>query len=155
MTAPTLTSPSSGNTFDNEVDLLWTSASDSLSHSLTYTIYYSTTNGASWLVATSGLTTTNFLWDVSAFANETLIQVKIHALDDIGFEASSNINSFEIFRQGEPPSSTPTTTTSTTTPPTTTPPTTTPLTTSPGLEILTLIFSLTGIIIIRKKSNRN
>ncbi|MHA2032820.1 MAG: right-handed parallel beta-helix repeat-containing protein, partial [Candidatus Kariarchaeaceae archaeon] len=42
MTALILTAFSE-TSFDNEVDILWSSASDSLGHSLTYTIYYSTT----------------------------------------------------------------------------------------------------------------
>jgi parallel beta-helix repeat protein len=154
ITAPTLTSPSSSNTFDNEVDIQWNSASDSWSHPLTYTIYYSNTNGASWQVITSSLTVTSFLWDVSTFANETMIQVKVHAVDDIGFESSSNINSFEILRTVEPPSSTPTTTT----PPTTTPPGSTSkpsdsstITTTNGLEILSILLSLFGIIFFRRK----
>ncbi|MHA2339651.1 MAG: hypothetical protein ACXACX_20280, partial [Candidatus Hodarchaeales archaeon] len=144
-------------------------ASDSLSHSLTYTIYYSTTNGASWQEATSGLTATTFLWDVSAFANETMIQVKVHGVDGFGFEASSNINTFEIFRQGVPPSSTPTTTTpgSTSEPDetsTSTPPDSSSkpsdssndtLTTTPGLEVIGVLLSLIGILLIRKKKREN
>jgi parallel beta-helix repeat protein len=63
----------------------WTAVNDSLGHSITYAVYYSTDGGKKWLLITSDRTSTAFDWNVITTANGSNYAIKVVAVCSEGF----------------------------------------------------------------------
>ncbi|MFX0050665.1 MAG: 6-bladed beta-propeller [Candidatus Hermodarchaeota archaeon] len=66
ITEPTVIFPNGGETLNGIVEIQWTPSNDPYNHSVTYSVYYSVNNGASWNLLISGLSTTNYNWDITS-----------------------------------------------------------------------------------------
>ncbi len=77
VTAPFLVHPNGGEDLSGMVTIQWAMSIDSWDHNITYTLYYSSDNGASWLLLQTDLSVTTYDWDTNTVADgsEYLIQV--------------------------------------------------------------------------------
>ncbi|MHA2271254.1 MAG: right-handed parallel beta-helix repeat-containing protein [Candidatus Hodarchaeales archaeon] len=90
LSAPLITAPTPENlTLSGVVSLHWNASRDAFGHSLTYAVYYSTTNGTTWTLLASGLTTTTSTLDTTPFADGTAICFRVEATDSGGFIAKT------------------------------------------------------------------
>ncbi|MHA2295581.1 MAG: right-handed parallel beta-helix repeat-containing protein [Candidatus Hodarchaeales archaeon] len=72
------TYPNGEEILEGTVTIQWTSTTDSYNHTMTYSVYYSADEGMSWILITSGLTTTSHDWDtntISVGSSSYLIKV--------------------------------------------------------------------------------
>lgn len=90
LSAPVITSPTSGTlTLTDNVTIQWTASTDTYAHSMTYSVYYSTDDGTTWIEVVSGLNTTNYTWDLTNIADETIVLIKVQTTDSVGFNSFS------------------------------------------------------------------
>jgi basic membrane protein A len=113
LTPPSITAPTSATTtLMDSVTIQWTTSTDLFGHSITYSVSYSTDDGTTWIALISGLTTTNYVWDLTNIKHGLIVLLKVHATDEVGFISYSiSASSFTI----DNPTSAPTTPTTTTT----------------------------------------
>ncbi len=113
--------PNGGEVLNGVVNVTWTPATDSASHAITYSVYYSPDNGTTWTMLENGLTTTFYLWNTTTLAEGSLYLIKVRA--DDGFSMTVEDISDDVFaiKNGSVPSSNTTTTTTSTDPTSTTP----------------------------------
>ena len=91
ISSPVLISPSSDTPILQGIVIIqWNSSSDLLSHPITYSLFYSPSEGKTWMLLASGLSTTNFILDTSLIGNVTSIMLRIQAIDKIGYISQSN-----------------------------------------------------------------
>ncbi|MHA2227085.1 MAG: right-handed parallel beta-helix repeat-containing protein [Candidatus Hodarchaeales archaeon] len=132
---PTIISPNGGETLNETITIEWTASLDSFDHSITYTIYSSADNGATWTQVATGLTTTSYVWDTTTVPNGFSYLIKVVATCSEGI--TSEDLSDELFTiQNELPSTTETSST-----------TTTPI---PGITALVLLVAMFTLIARRK-----
>ncbi|MHA2362595.1 MAG: DUF2341 domain-containing protein [Candidatus Hodarchaeales archaeon] len=74
---PSVTSPYGGEIFTGVLQIHWSSSTDSLGHSVSYSVYYSADNGITWNQITSGLTNTSILWNTLDVPDGSLYQIKV------------------------------------------------------------------------------
>ncbi|UCE13893.1 MAG: right-handed parallel beta-helix repeat-containing protein [Candidatus Heimdallarchaeota archaeon] len=158
--APVIIFPTSDTlTLEESVIIQWTESSDLFGHSITYSIFYSSTNGASWTTLASGRISTIYLWNLESIDAGTEVLLKVHATDSVGFSSSSiyttvfTINPISTCTTLSSTSFTPTETSLTTTLTTTIITTTT--TTTPGWNdflLLLPLFAMIAVKLIKKKS---
>jgi parallel beta-helix repeat protein len=132
LSPPVITAPTSATTtLKDSVTIQWTASIDLYGHFITYTVSYSTNDGTTWVTLISGLTTTNYVWDLTNIKHGLIVLLKVQATDEGGFNSYSiSTSSFTI----DNPSSTTTTTTTATT------------RIAPGWDILLLILSLLVLV---------
>ncbi|MFX0208378.1 MAG: hypothetical protein ACFFDT_20515, partial [Candidatus Hodarchaeota archaeon] len=115
---------------------------DVFNHDVTYTVSYSSDNGSSWIILTSQLTTTSYLWDTISITKDTQYLIRINASCS---EGSWRITTSDVFTISPPPSHSSTSPTQVGT----------PLIILPNLQIIglsiTLCFIITLMIIIRRQ----
>ncbi|MFX0092203.1 MAG: LamG-like jellyroll fold domain-containing protein, partial [Candidatus Hodarchaeota archaeon] len=98
--APTISYPNGGETLDGAVPIQWTSAVDTCTwnHSVSYNLYYSPNNGATWSLLAFNLSGNNYPWNTSTVLNGEyyLIRVVATCLEGI---TSSDISdsSFAVY----------------------------------------------------------
>ncbi|MFX0126164.1 MAG: right-handed parallel beta-helix repeat-containing protein [Candidatus Hodarchaeota archaeon] len=109
--APIITAPTSvTSTLTGTVNIHWTPSTDLFGHPLTYSVFLSLDDGVEWIELVSGLTTTNYSWDVTALDDGTQVLLKVFASDGFGFLCSSP--SSQSFSIDHPPPTTALTSTS-------------------------------------------
>ncbi|MHA2246648.1 MAG: right-handed parallel beta-helix repeat-containing protein [Candidatus Hodarchaeales archaeon] len=96
LTAPVITYPTSEiQVLKDSVIINWIASSDTVDHSINYTIFYSTNGGTTWIELISGWTMTSYSGDLSTL-NDGTIHIKVQAMDSVGFHCYSNPTSFTI-----------------------------------------------------------
>ena len=149
LSAPVITAPTSV-TLKDSVTLQWTASTDTFGHSFTYSVYYSTDGGSSWIKIASDWNTLSHTWDVTSLYDGTTVLLKVEVIDSIGYRSYSiSTNEYKIDNPGLISTTTTTPTTTTTTPSTTTEPTLTVGT--PGMTILVLLQSIPVLLVIKRK----
>ena len=71
------------------MEIKWTASTDDFGHSITYSVYYSTDNGDSWITLASGLTALTFTWDITSLYDGTIVLLKVQSTDNVGFSSYS------------------------------------------------------------------
>jgi hypothetical protein len=158
LAVPTVDYPNGGETVSGKVTLNWATASDSLSHTVTYGVYYSADGGVSWTAIATGLGTTSFNWDTTSVANGTNYQIKVNATCTGGLLMEDvSDNSFTIKNEIQPTTSIPSSQSTTESLSTTSQTSTDDTSSTPQLssfsDISTVFFSiaLIGIIIFLRR----
>lgn len=118
LSSPVITYPTSDiESLEDSVTIQWSVSKDLFCHSISYEVFYSTTNGVSWTELASGKLTTSYLWDLSSLTDDTKVFLKVQATDSVGFNAFFTSPSPFIINPALPTTSSSTTTTTTTTAP--------------------------------------
>ncbi len=142
---PSLLYPDGGEVLSGIVNVTWLEASDSFSHALTYSVFYSPDNGTTWIQLVTGLTDTFYLWNTSTVVDGSLYLVKVIADDEFGFISETISRNVFSINNGQSPPTTTTTTTTTTTMTTTTTTTINASSTGTGTETGTATESSSAI----------
>ncbi|UCE14456.1 MAG: right-handed parallel beta-helix repeat-containing protein, partial [Candidatus Heimdallarchaeota archaeon] len=80
LTAPTILTPAKEEIVAKEIRIEWTPGSDSWwEHQISYSVYYSPDGGEEWILITSGLTTTEYLWNTTVLENGANYKIKINS----------------------------------------------------------------------------
>ncbi len=87
LSIPTVITPNGGETLNGSVSIEWTAAIDSWDHDVTYSVHYSSNNGADWTLLISDLTATNYPWNTAAVSDGVEYLIKIVATGSAGFTA--------------------------------------------------------------------
>ncbi|GAG71864.1 unnamed protein product, partial [marine sediment metagenome] len=117
---PTVVSPNGGETLSGDVTIQWLAVTDSLYHFITFSLLYSSDAGNNWISITSGLTTTNYIWNTKTVDNGTDYLIRVIATCSLGLSGDDISNNvFTIINVQTTTTSTPLT--STTPTPTITP----------------------------------
>jgi len=97
LTGLTIIYPNGGEILQGVVTIEWDPAIDSLGHNVSYSIYFSTDNGATWYLIVTNITTTTFTWNTSTVIDGTNYLLKIEAEDGYGLSLIDlTDDSFEI-----------------------------------------------------------
>ncbi|MHA2294024.1 MAG: right-handed parallel beta-helix repeat-containing protein [Candidatus Hodarchaeales archaeon] len=105
LSAPAIITPTAENlTLAGNVFIQWDASVDTFGHSLTYSVFYSTNDGVSWITLASGLNSTNHTFVTTTVSDGTFLQFKIHTVDSIGFVAKTvSTETFLILNALSPP----------------------------------------------------
>ncbi|MFX0093549.1 MAG: hypothetical protein ACFFBD_17490, partial [Candidatus Hodarchaeota archaeon] len=76
--------PTGRETLTGIVTVQWTPVSDSTGLPVTYSLYYSSDNGTSWVIVASNLTNPNCQWDTTRVPNGSNYLLKVVATDSTG-----------------------------------------------------------------------
>jgi parallel beta-helix repeat protein len=139
---PTISSPNGGETLSGTVTIEWSSSLDVFNHTLTYSVYYSSNNGATWTQLVTGLTSTNYSWNTTTVPNgfSNLIKVVVTCSEGNTAEDISD-GTFAIQNILTTSTTTSIASSSTTS------------VSIPGLAELILILGVVTVIIMRKRKN--
>ncbi|MFX0050666.1 MAG: NosD domain-containing protein [Candidatus Hermodarchaeota archaeon] len=77
---PTVKAPNGGETLEGTETIEWTASLDPSGHTITYTVYYSSDNGATWTQLTSDLTSTSYSWDTTTVPDGLSYLIKVVAI---------------------------------------------------------------------------
>ncbi|MFX1506643.1 MAG: right-handed parallel beta-helix repeat-containing protein [Promethearchaeota archaeon] len=146
LSPPTILSPNGGETLNETVTIEWTASLDSLNHSITYTIYYSADNGATWTQIATGLTSTSYVWDTTTVSNGFSYLIKVVATCSEGETEEDLSDGLFTIQNVIPPSTTTSETSSTTTPTTPSP--------IPGMTGIGLLVALLTLIMVKNWKKR-
>ncbi|MFX0209397.1 MAG: hypothetical protein ACFFDT_25660, partial [Candidatus Hodarchaeota archaeon] len=171
LSEPTILFPNGGETLTGIVTTYWTPSIDSLGHAVTYSIFYSTDGGTTWILLVSDKTSALYQWDTTSFNDGTNYLIMVNASCSAGlWQIDISDGAFTIANPEITTTPPTTTTTSTATitetistievPPTEkssaepsdsneTRPTTTPVT-SPGLTFSLILPAILVIILARR-----
>ena len=84
---PVITFPDGGETLSGVITLQWTAVIDSYSHSVTYSVYYSSNAGATWILLETGITSTSYNWDTTTIPDGLSYLIKVVATCSRGLTA--------------------------------------------------------------------
>ncbi|MFX0016623.1 MAG: right-handed parallel beta-helix repeat-containing protein [Candidatus Hermodarchaeota archaeon] len=96
ISTPTISSPKSGEILNGTITIEWSASLDPLRHSIKYTVYYSSDDGATWTQLASGLTVTSYSWDTSTVPNGFSYRIKVIAICSEGVTAEDITQPFTI-----------------------------------------------------------
>lgn len=101
-----ITKPIGDVTLKGSVDIEWESANDSIGHTVTYAVYYSSDGGKSWRLLASGLTGDEFQWDTTTLTGDATYKIKVVAtcseglmtedISDVTFTEVEKVNILNI-----------------------------------------------------------
>ncbi|MFX0208989.1 MAG: right-handed parallel beta-helix repeat-containing protein [Candidatus Hodarchaeota archaeon] len=89
LSPPTIIFPNGRETLNGTVTIEWKTSLDPFDHSVTYTVYYSSDNGAFWTVLATDLTTTSYSWDTTTVPNGFSYLIKVEATCSAGVTIES------------------------------------------------------------------
>ena len=108
ITPPILSNLIDGQILSGTYRVEWTTSIDTYDHSITYSVYYSTT-GTTWVLVESGITTTSYNWDTEEFPDGSY-EIKVVATCSTGHSAEYILDgTFTIENEGLTTEATPTT----------------------------------------------
>ncbi|MFW9904181.1 MAG: extracellular solute-binding protein [Candidatus Thorarchaeota archaeon] len=139
LTVPTILSPNGGETLTGSATLTWTTAYYSVDHSITYTVYYSGDEGATWTEIASELTSTSYSWDTTEVSNGFSYLIKVVATCSEGYSVEDVSDDTFAIQNGLETSTTMTTTS------------TQGSVTSSGMTVFMFVCTLGVLIIARKR----
>ncbi|MHA1969263.1 MAG: hypothetical protein ACW964_15865 [Candidatus Hodarchaeales archaeon] len=99
-----LISPKGGETLKGVHSIIWTEVSDSLGHSVSYQVFYSSDNGKIWNELISDIYTTSYEWNTSLVKNNDSYMVMVRASCIEGEFTSVNSGLFSIQNTNTPSS---------------------------------------------------
>ncbi|MFW9906520.1 MAG: NosD domain-containing protein [Candidatus Thorarchaeota archaeon] len=140
LTEPTVLSPNGGETLTGIFTIKWTAAVDSMDHAVSYTVYYSLDEGATWIEVASGLTTTSYAWNTTTAPNGFSYLIKVVAICSAK-TTSEDVSDDTFSVQNEEQTSTITTTTAPST----------PIGPTPGITGVIILSTLAIVVIGRKR----
>jgi parallel beta-helix repeat protein len=79
LSVPTVIFPNGGELINDSLTILWTEATDSYAHSVTYAVSYSFNAGTNWIELSSHETGTSYVWDTTAIPKGSDFLVKVIA----------------------------------------------------------------------------
>jgi parallel beta-helix repeat protein len=135
---PVIVYPNGGETLTDMVVIEWEEALDPVNHSITYSVYYSSNDGALWTELTNGIITTNYSWNTTTVPNGLSYLIKIEAICTAG-KSSEDISDTVFTVVNDISTSVPTTTTSD----------------IPGMTGMVLLGTLMIMIRVRKKKDKD
>ncbi|MFW9996525.1 MAG: SBBP repeat-containing protein, partial [Candidatus Odinarchaeota archaeon] len=77
ISTPKIKYPTAGTIANGTITIEWSAASDIFNHSITYSVYYSPDEGATWTLLASGLTSTSYPWDTNTVPNGFSYLIKV------------------------------------------------------------------------------
>jgi len=87
LSAPTIAYPNGSETLQGTVTIQWAATIDEWGHSVTYAVSYSSDAGYPWILLASGLSTTEYEWDTTTFADGSAYRVQVVATCSDGLTA--------------------------------------------------------------------
>jgi parallel beta-helix repeat protein len=88
---PIVKVPNGGETLEGTVTIEWVASLDPFEHTITYSVYYSSDNGATWTQLTSDLTSTSYSWDTTTVPDGLSYLIKVVAICSEG-ETSEDVS---------------------------------------------------------------
>ncbi|UCG01429.1 MAG: right-handed parallel beta-helix repeat-containing protein [Candidatus Heimdallarchaeota archaeon] len=79
ITPPTILTSFGSDPLKGTVSLQWALSTDSLGQDVTYSVFYSSNNGSSWIPVVSGLNMTNYVWNTTNVPDSASSLIKITA----------------------------------------------------------------------------
>lgn len=76
---PKIIFPNGGEVLNETITVSWTAAVDSLGHSITYSVYYSSDGGNAWVLLASNISGTAYVWNTSSLSVGTYYMIKVVA----------------------------------------------------------------------------
>ncbi|MHA2247691.1 MAG: NosD domain-containing protein [Candidatus Hodarchaeales archaeon] len=76
---PNIIYPNRGEALKDTITIQWMPSYDTLGHTITYSVYYSSDSGKSWTLLASGLSTTSYNWDTSTVVDSSTYLIKVVA----------------------------------------------------------------------------
>ncbi|MHA2245762.1 MAG: right-handed parallel beta-helix repeat-containing protein [Candidatus Hodarchaeales archaeon] len=150
LTSPLVSNPIGGKVLSGTITIAWTASVDSLGHSVTYVVYYSSDGGNNWDPLTSYLNTTKYNWDTTTVGDGTTYRIKVVATCSEG-ETKEAISDRFTIQNEEPTTSTITMTTTSSS----TPISDVPSISVPGLTGLIVFLSIVPLILLRKVKRKS
>ncbi|UCE12180.1 MAG: right-handed parallel beta-helix repeat-containing protein [Candidatus Heimdallarchaeota archaeon] len=87
---PTVVYPNGGETLSGVVTIQWEAATDSWGHAVTYSVYYSTDAGNTWVQLVSGYSSTSYTWNTTVLPDHSNYMAKVVAT------CSENLTAYDI-----------------------------------------------------------
>jgi len=84
LTKPNIYYPSTENIISGEIEIIWGIASDTLDHSVIYSVFYSSNNGTSWNEIILNYLSTSLNWDTKNVPNGDHYLIKVVAIGGCG-----------------------------------------------------------------------
>jgi parallel beta-helix repeat protein len=134
ISTPTILSPKSGETLNGTVTIEWNASLDLVGHSIIYTVYFSSDEGATWTQLTSDLTSTSYSWDTTTIPDGLSYLIKVVTTCSEG-EITEDISDGTFSIQNTIPTKPETLVT-------------------PGMTALMFLFAVMSLITIRKGKKR-
>ncbi|MFX0063844.1 MAG: NosD domain-containing protein [Candidatus Hermodarchaeota archaeon] len=82
---PTVLTPNGGEILKGIAIIDWIMSDDVMRHTITYSVFYSNTNGEHWTVIATNLTTSSYDWDTTTVADGNNFLIKVEATCFGGF----------------------------------------------------------------------
>jgi hypothetical protein len=92
---PLLMEPRANETYSEIIYIYWIPARDTEDHNVSYSLYYSSDNGISWILIIASLSSNYYEWEVNNLPTGNY-KLKIIARCSIGVESEIQSNSFNI-----------------------------------------------------------
>ncbi|MFX0183654.1 MAG: NosD domain-containing protein [Candidatus Hodarchaeota archaeon] len=77
---PTVKFPNGGETLEGTETIEWKASLDPFEHAITYTVYYSSDNAATWTQLTNDLSSTSYSWDTTTVSDGLSYLIKVVAI---------------------------------------------------------------------------
>ena len=88
LTMPTITFPTAGITVNETITVTWNASTDSLGHTVYYTLYLSNDGGNTWDYLAFNITSTSFVWNTTEYPNGNQYILKLYAEDGFGLNVT-------------------------------------------------------------------
>ena len=97
LSSPIITSPGINNILSEIITITWSGASDSWSHSISYSLYYSNNTGSNWYLINDKISSTSYDWDTTTVSDGATYSLKVIAYCSGGLFSPFTLNGvFEI-----------------------------------------------------------
>jgi parallel beta-helix repeat protein len=87
LSKPFVINPNGGEIIFDSIFVQWTESTDSLGHTISYSMYYSPDGGSTWIEIVTGLTETSFSWNISSLETGGNYMIKVEAQGSEGLVA--------------------------------------------------------------------
>ncbi|GAG01808.1 unnamed protein product, partial [marine sediment metagenome] len=84
LSIPTIIHPNGGEIINDSVLIQWAESFDTWDYNISYTLYYSSDGGSSWIEIISGLEETSYLWNSASAPKSSTYKIRVNATSEDG-----------------------------------------------------------------------
>ena len=96
LSSPVVLTPTLDEIINGTVMISWQLSNDSLNHTVSYTILYSSDDGHTWKQLVKDLTNTSYMWDTTLMEDGAIYKIKIISSDNLSLSNESISETFSI-----------------------------------------------------------